>query len=80
MTQAQRRAVALSAARYQLRRLHLNPVDVSAEDAHAALDDYARLYRNMVASEWYRVADEVQLTLFYRDWVAWQRRSREQGM
>ncbi len=41
MTRAQQRAVALSAARYQLRQLKVNPLEASAADAHAALDDYA---------------------------------------
>lgn len=44
MTRAQQRAVALSAVRYQLRKLYVNLLEVSADDAHAALDDYARWY------------------------------------
>jgi hypothetical protein len=47
MTRAQQRAVALSAARYQLRQLKVNLLEVSAADAHAALDDYARRYPEM---------------------------------
>jgi len=77
MTRAQQRAVALSAARYQLRQLKVNLLEVSAADAHAALDDYARRYPEMVGAKWYHSAGEDELRLFYRDWQAWQRRYRE---
>ena len=74
MTRAQQRAVALSAARYYLRRMQINPLEVSAQEAHAALDDYARLYPVMVGSQWYGSASEQELSQFYRDWESWQRR------
>lgn len=44
MIHAQQRAVALSAARNQLRQLQVNLLAVSAADGHAALDDYAKRY------------------------------------
>ncbi len=42
--------MALSAARYQLRQLKVNLLEASAADAHAALDDYARRYPEMVGA------------------------------
>ncbi len=59
MTRAQQRAVALSAARYQLRQLKVNLLEVSAADAHAALDDYTRRYPEMVGAKWYATADAI---------------------
>lgn len=76
MTQAQQRAIALQAARYQLRRMHRDVLQATAQEAHQALDDYARQYRNMVASQWYHAATDAQLSLFYCDWFAWQRQQR----
>jgi len=72
MTRAQQRAVALSTARYQLRQLKVNLLEASAADAHAALDDNARRYPEMVGAKWYRSASEDELRLFYRDWCNWQ--------
>jgi len=55
----------------------VNLLEASAADAHAALDDYARRYPEMVGAKWYLSANEDELCLFYRDWHAWQRRCRE---
>ena len=76
MTRAQQRAVALSTARYQLRQLHVNLLEVSALDAHKALDDYARRYPAMVGSQWYHTASERELASFYREWRRWQHQQR----
>ncbi len=76
MTRAQQRAVALSAARYQLRQLQVNLLEVSAADAHAVLDDYARRYPAMVGSQWYHTASESELASFYREWRRWQHQQR----
>lgn len=72
MTPAQQRALALAAARYQLRQFHCDPLECTAADAHQALDDYARRYRAMAAAQWYYNADDAQLRLFYQDWQRWQ--------
>lgn len=77
MTQAQQRAVALQAARYMLRRMKVDLLCATAEDAHRALDDYARQYGAMVGSQWYHAASDEQLTLFYRDWQRWQQQQKE---
>jgi hypothetical protein len=76
MTRAQQQAVALSAARYQLRQLQVNLLAVSAADAHAALDDYARRYPAMVGSQWYHTTSESELASFYREWRRWHHRQR----
>lgn len=47
MTQAQQRASALQAARYQLRRMKFDVYQATAREAHHALDEYARLYPAM---------------------------------
>ncbi len=77
MTQAQGRAWALGAARYYLRQLQINPVEATAEQAHKALDDYARCYRNAYPSQWYHAATDEQLDLFYADWRRWQHKQRQ---
>jgi len=68
MTRAQQRAVALSAAHYQLRQLKVNLLEVSAADAHVVLDDFARKSPDQVVPRWYRMVIEQELGLFYRDW------------
>src|SRR5436190_128159 len=64
MTRTQQRAVVLITARYQLRQLHVNLLEVSALDAHKALDDYARRYPAMIGSQWYHTASESELQAF----------------
>ncbi len=77
MTQAQRRSLALGAARSYLRQMRITPEMVTASDAHAALDDVARVEPDTVAACWYRLASHTQMVLFYREWEHWrtQRRS-----
>lgn len=75
MTRAQQRAVALGSARYYLRQMQVNPLEVSAQEAHAALDDYAQLYPAMVGSQWYASVTEQEMKLFYQEWESWRRRS-----
>jgi hypothetical protein len=77
VTQAQQRASALQAARYQLRRMKFDVYQASAHEAHQALDEYARLYPAMVPSQWYHGASDAQLDLFYKDWCSWQRKQRQ---
>jgi hypothetical protein len=50
MTRMQQRAAALSAARYHLRQLKVNPLEASAADAHAVLEEYARRSPEMVGA------------------------------
>jgi hypothetical protein len=76
MTRAQQRALALSAARYQLRQLKVNLLEASAADAHAALDDYARRYPEMGGAQWYVTATQDELAGFYRAWAKWQQEHR----
>ena len=76
MTRAQQRGVALGASRYYLRQMQIDPLEASAEDAHAALDDYARCYPAMVGSQWYLTATDAELDRFYQDWHTWQRKQR----
>jgi hypothetical protein len=76
MTRAQQRAVALSCARYQLHQLKVNPLEASAADAHAVLEEYARHSPEMVGAQWYRTATEEEITGFYHAWVRWQRQQR----
>jgi hypothetical protein len=76
MSRAQQRAIALSTARFQLRHLKANLLEASAQDAHQALDDYARQYPDLVGSQWYLTASESELSSFYRDWRRWQRQQR----
>lgn len=77
MTRTQQRAVALGAARYQLRQLKVNLLEASAADAHAALEDYVRRYPEMVGAQWYRTATEEEITGFYHAWARWQRQQRQ---
>jgi hypothetical protein len=67
MIRPQQRAVASSAARNQLRHLQVNLLEVSADAAHAALEDYARRYPSIVGSQWYHTASESELASFYRE-------------
>ena len=76
MTRMQQRAAALSAARYHLRQLKVNPLEASAADAHAVLEEYARRSPEMVGAQWYRTATEEEITGFYHAWSAWQRQQR----
>jgi hypothetical protein len=50
MNLAQQRALALGAVRSQLASMQLDPVTVSAEDAHVMLDELARACPDLVAS------------------------------
>ncbi len=68
--------VALSAARYQLRQLKVNLLEASAADAHAALDDYARRYPEMVGATWYATSTQDELAGFYRAWARCQQQQR----
>jgi hypothetical protein len=56
--------VASSAAHYQLRRLKANLLEAFAADAHAALDDYARRYPEMVGAQWYHTATRMNWWAF----------------
>jgi hypothetical protein len=49
----------------------IDPETVSAQQAHAVLDDLCRAEPDLVASQWYRAADERQLSRFYTGWQNW---------
>ncbi len=44
-------------------------LEASAANAHAALDDYARRYPEMVAAQWYVTSTQDELAGFYRAWA-----------
>lgn len=65
------RDIAVGAVRSQLRSQGIDPRTVSPSDAHAVLDDLARVEPDLVASQWYQAADERQLQSFYEEWQGW---------
>jgi len=77
MTQAQQRALALSSARFYLRWMGVNLLEVTAYDAHVARDEYAWLHPDLIGSQWYHAATDEQLDLLYADWRCWQRKQRQ---
>lgn len=78
MTLAEQRAIALGAVRSQLRCMQLDPLAMSAEDAHVIVDDIARQWPDLVVSQWYRSASSYQMQLFYAEWKQWQREQQQQ--
>jgi hypothetical protein len=78
MNLAEQRALALGAVRSQLTRMQLDPAKVSAEDAHVVLDDLARQYPDLVASQWYQAASSYQMQLFYAEWEQWKQGQQQQ--
>jgi hypothetical protein len=80
MTQKEMRNVALSATRWYLQHMGIDPQCVSAEEAVSALDDYARLDHELVCSRWYATASEREIVLFEHDWVCWQRERESLGL
>ena len=70
------RSIALGAIRATLRAQQVNPVEVSASEAHVVLDDIARVHPDLIASRWYRRASTLQLSLFYREWEQWRKETR----
>lgn len=72
------RAIAISAARTQLRLIGLLHEDLvyktRSDEALEVLDDLLRKNNRLIASIWYKNASEYQLRLFRRDWRRWQRR------
>jgi hypothetical protein len=79
MNLAQQRALALGAVRSQLARMQLDPVTVSAEDAHVVLDDLARQCPDLVASQWYQAVSSHQMQLFYVEWEQWRQGQQQQA-
>jgi len=69
MNMKEKRAIALGAARSQLRRMGV-PIDQSVpfDDALAVLDDLHRSEPDLIASQWYAQASENQIKLLRREW------------
>jgi len=55
----------------------VNLLEVTAYDAHLALDEYARLHPDLIGSQWYHAATDKQLDLFYADWKRWRCKQRQ---
>ena len=70
------RSIALGAVRGTLHTQHVNPLEVSASEAHKVLDDIARSSPDLIASLWYRRASTLQLSLFYREWEQWRKETQ----
>ena len=68
MTKAQLRETALRAARSYLREQGIDPAQVDAEAALAALDDLYRIDQATLASLWYGQTSDNQIRLFRREW------------
>lgn len=73
MPQAEMRRVAMQAARSQLRRIGIKPVNATANDALDALDDLMRSEPDLIASQWYEKAGPGDVFLFRSDWLTWKR-------
>ncbi|GAC1427199.1 MAG: hypothetical protein NVSMB54_15660 [Ktedonobacteraceae bacterium] len=76
MTVVEMRQVALSAVRGILRSQEVDPLQVSAYEAHEVLDDLARTHPDLIASRWYRSASSAQIALFYHHWEAWRKETQ----
>ena len=73
MTQTEQRSNALGVVRSVLRQQGINPLSVSADDAHLIIDDFARQHPDRLAAYWYRSASEREMMVFYREWRRWQK-------
>src|SRR2546422_10942781 len=69
MNMKEKRAIALGAARSQLRRLG-TPLDhsVAFQSVLEVLDDLHRSEPDLIASQWYANASDNQIKLFRREW------------
>jgi hypothetical protein len=69
------RAVTLGAVRSQMRRLGIDVIGASVDDAYTVLDDICRQDRSTIAGDYYTMAlvSDNQMRLFARDWRRWQR-------
>ncbi len=70
------RSIALGAVRGTLHVQQVNPLEISASEAHKVIDDIARVHPDLIASLWYRRASTLQLSLFYREWEQWRKETR----
>ena len=74
MNQQKMRQVALGAARSEMRRLGMEPIDKDADAALQVLDDLDRMEPDLVASIWYSGASNNQIRLFKREWAIQNRK------
>jgi len=78
MNMQEKRAIALGAARSQLRRLG-TPLDhsVAFHSVLKVLDDLHRSEPDLIASQWYANASDNQIKLLRREWrKQWMRKRR----
>ncbi len=69
MNMKEKRAIALGAAKSQLRRIGVTfETSVPFTDALAVLDDLHRSEPDLIASQWYATASDNQIKLLRRDW------------
>ena len=69
MNMQEKRAVALGAARSQLRRMGVTlEKSVPFDDVLRVLDDLNRTEPELVASQWYAKASDNQIKLLRREW------------
>ena len=71
MTWIENCLLAVGAVRSQLRSLGIDPETVSPADAHAVLDDLSRSEPDLLVCQWYRAANDRQLSRFYEMWQEW---------
>jgi hypothetical protein len=70
MTLKERREIALSAARGQLRAHGIEPKAATIDEYEAALDELA--WQGTIAGDWYLEASDNQWKMFKRDLRKWQ--------
>ena len=63
------------AVRGQMRALGDDPTKMSAEQAHAVMDEMFRTEPTLIVSRWYDQATQEDLNKLYRAWRKWQRGS-----
>jgi hypothetical protein len=71
MNKTGQREMAIRATRSQARKQGIEPLEMTADQALAVLDDIARSEPDLVASHWYHSASDAQITLFKSDWKRW---------
>lgn len=65
MILAEKRKIALGAARSQIRKLG---IDFTLNNAEVVLDEMARTKPSLIASQWWLTASDYQYKLFRREW------------
>lgn len=72
-TQTKAREIALGAVRSYLRKMDIDPVSVTGEQAYQSLFDLAAIDETTVAGHFARYSSVNQLNLFVKDWNRWQK-------